>query len=48
MAEEKKEKPESHRMEEIQIKLIKKDDVLKEPIFKGDNQVNPKINSKLF
>jgi hypothetical protein len=30
------------------IKLIKKDDVLKEPIFKADNQVNPKINSRSF
>ena len=35
-------------MKEIKIKSGEDDDVLKEPNFKGNNQVNQKIYSKLF
>jgi hypothetical protein len=48
MEGEKKEKAEFQEMKDIQIKLIRRDDVLKAPIFKGDSQVNPKINSRSF
>ncbi len=35
-------------MKEIKIKSGEDNDVLKEPNFKTNNQVNPKIFSKLF
>ena len=43
MEGEKKEKAEFQEMKDIQIKLIRRDDVLKAPIFEGDNQFNQKL-----